>query len=694
MSSGHRIANSLNKALHDLMANDNHLYLLGEDIADPYGGAFGITRQLSSRYPDRVLATPLSENGVVGVANGIALAGGRVIVEIMFGDFAGLAFDQILNFTSKSVGMYGRRLPMHVVLRCPVGGNRAYGPTHSQSIQKHFIGIPHLSLHELSPFHDPFRVMRGMLDRGEPGMLFEPKTLYGERTCGRGRLDDVLTLDFLGSGDAWAHVRAEAGTGPNVVLIAPGGTAGRALEAARTLVLEDGVRVNVLVPSQLFPLELDPVYGLLADADAVCVAEESTPGGTWGAEVAQHIHERLWGQLARPVRLVSSRESVIPAAPHLERQVLVQADAISQALRSLLSAHPGPSATPKTDHVEPAAADPGAWVTQEDPASVKVPKLNNNDLSYVLLSWLAEDGQQVQQGDPIAEVETSKAVQELTAALTGTLSLKAAAGSECKPGDLIATLTPANVASGRVSPGRDEGGTPATGPRTMPLSRQQRRVADVVTTSRQTIPDAFVVLEVPIDEVLQLEHKLADQGAAPLALLDILVLAVADLHARFPACFARLVDEHAAELSAEVNVGVTFDAGNGLFVPVVRSAGRRAADDIADELAAFRIDALRAQFSETQLSGANIAISWNHEPDVIMVQPVIPPGLACTISVGGAFQKVSIGHDGKPTQGTVVNLGLAHDHRLVNGRQATDFLRELSAILQDPNRLWVLATRQ
>src|ERR1700733_6932308 len=99
MSSGHRIANSLNKALHDLMANDNHLYLLGEDIADPYGGAFGITRQLSSRYPDRVLATPLSENGVVGAANGIALAGGRVIVEIMFGDFAGLAFDQILNFT-------------------------------------------------------------------------------------------------------------------------------------------------------------------------------------------------------------------------------------------------------------------------------------------------------------------------------------------------------------------------------------------------------------------------------------------------------------------------------------------------------------------------------------------------------------------------------------------------------------------
>jgi pyruvate/2-oxoglutarate/acetoin dehydrogenase E1 component/pyruvate/2-oxoglutarate dehydrogenase complex dihydrolipoamide acyltransferase (E2) component len=692
MSSGHRITDSLNRALHDLMARDAALYLLGEDIADPYGGAFGVTRQLSSRYPDRVLATPLSENGIVGVANGLALAGCKVIVEIMFADFSGLAFDQILNFTSKSVGMYGRRIPMHVVLRCPVGGNRAYGPTHSQSIQKHFIGIPHLSLHELSPFHDPFRVLHGMLDRGEPGMLFEPKTLYGERVRRRGRLDDVLTLEFLGDGDTWAYVRADTGTGPNVVLIAPGGTADHALKAARTLALEDRVRVHVLVPSQLFPLELDPIHGLLVDAEAVCVAEESTPGGTWGAEVAQRIYERCWGQLARPVTLVSSSESVIPAAPHLERQVLVQADAICQVLRSLLPSRPSPSGAPKTDRVEPAVADP--WARQGEAAPVRVPKLNNNDVSYVLLSWLAEDGKQVQQGDPVAEVETSKAVQELTAALSGTLALKAAAGSECKPGDVIATLTPADVPSDGVGAGLDKGRIPSAGTRTMPLSRLQRRVAEAVTTSRQNIPDAFVVLEVPIDEVLQLEHKLADRREAPLGLLEILVLAAAELHGRFPACFARLADEHTAELSDEVNVGVTFDAGNGLFVPVVRSAGCRAADDVADELAAFRLEALRGRFSEAKLSGANIAISWNHEPDVIMVQPVIPPGLACAISVGGAFKKVSISHNGKPTQRTVVNLGLAHDHRLINGRQATDFLRELSATLQDPGHLWELATRR
>src|SRR5262249_6495274 len=80
----------LNAALHELCAADDGLYLLGEDVLDPYGGAFKATRGLSTAYPDRVLATPLSENAIVGVAGGLALAGNRVLVEIMFGDFIGL----------------------------------------------------------------------------------------------------------------------------------------------------------------------------------------------------------------------------------------------------------------------------------------------------------------------------------------------------------------------------------------------------------------------------------------------------------------------------------------------------------------------------------------------------------------------------------------------------------------------------
>ncbi len=107
--------------------------LLGEDVLDPYGGAFRATKGLSTRFPDQVLSTPISENGIVGVANGLALTGRRVLVEMMFGDFLLLAFDQIVNFAAKSVSMYGRRVPLRMVVRCPVGGGRGSDPVDSDS---------------------------------------------------------------------------------------------------------------------------------------------------------------------------------------------------------------------------------------------------------------------------------------------------------------------------------------------------------------------------------------------------------------------------------------------------------------------------------------------------------------------------------------------------------------------------------
>ena len=162
-----RIVEELNTALHRVMA-DTGAYLLGEYIADPYGGAFRATQGLSTAFPQRVLSTPISENAIFGVAAGLALSGETVIVEVMFGDFLALAFDQILNFITKSVSMYGRHTPMRVVVRCPVGGGRGYGPTHSQSMQKFFIGIPHLALYELTPFHDPYEILADLTARTEP----------------------------------------------------------------------------------------------------------------------------------------------------------------------------------------------------------------------------------------------------------------------------------------------------------------------------------------------------------------------------------------------------------------------------------------------------------------------------------------------------------------------------------------------
>ena len=328
-----RVVQNLNAALASALAADEHLYLLGEDIGDPYGGAFKVTRGLSTAHPDRVISTPISEAGIVGVAAGLALAGDKAIVEIMFSDFVTLAFDQIVNFAAKSVTMYGQRVPLPMVVRCPTGGGRGYGPTHSQSLQKHFLGVPGLHVYEMSPLHPNAEVLATMLAAGQPPLFFEDKILYGGWMLRDGVVDDLFGFDLVAD---TARVFADDTADADCVLIAPGGMVGRAIAAMRELLLVDEVSCQLLVPSRLYPLDLAPMLAALAGTRRVCVVEDSTAGGTWGAEVATAVHGALWGQLAAPVRLVHAADSVIPTAAHLERRVLVGATTIRDAVRELL----------------------------------------------------------------------------------------------------------------------------------------------------------------------------------------------------------------------------------------------------------------------------------------------------------------------------------------------------------------------
>ena len=135
------VIDSLNSALITALEKDEHVLIFGEDILDPYGGAFKVTRGLSSSFPDQVFTTPVSEAGIVGVASGLALRGFRPVVEIMFGDFVTLAADQVINHAAKFRYMYNDQVNVPVVIRTPMGGRRGYGPTHSQTMEKLFILI-------------------------------------------------------------------------------------------------------------------------------------------------------------------------------------------------------------------------------------------------------------------------------------------------------------------------------------------------------------------------------------------------------------------------------------------------------------------------------------------------------------------------------------------------------------------------
>ncbi|MGW4807529.1 dehydrogenase E1 component subunit alpha/beta [Kitasatospora sp. NPDC004272] len=331
-----RVAENLNRALHELMAADPSVHLLGEDVSDPYGGAFKVTRGLSTRFGERVRSTPLSEGAITGVGAGLALAGERAVVEMMFGDFVTLAFDQLVNFAAKSVSMYGRRVPVPLLVRCPVGGRRGYGATHSQSPQKHLMGVPDLDLYELSPFHDAVPLVRHALSTGNPSVLFEDKVLYAERRFTGDTVDEVLRWRLDGGSALGTAVVGPAGVErPDAVVIAPGGLARRAVGALRSLLLEDELCVRLLVPARLYPLDADRLAELCGRAPAVVVVEDGTPGAGWGTEVAQALHTRLWSVLRAPVRVLTAADRPVPAAPHLEDEVFVRDEDIRRAVRAL-----------------------------------------------------------------------------------------------------------------------------------------------------------------------------------------------------------------------------------------------------------------------------------------------------------------------------------------------------------------------
>ena len=173
-----RVAENLNAALHAVLAADPARTCSARTSPTPTAARSRSPAGSPTRFPDRVLTTPISEAGITGVACGLALCGDAAIVEMMFGDFVALAFDPLVNFAAKSVSMYGARRPVRLVVRCPSGGGRGYGPTHSQSLMKHFLGVPGLSVYELSPFHDCLGVFEEMLALGEPCLFVEDKVTY------------------------------------------------------------------------------------------------------------------------------------------------------------------------------------------------------------------------------------------------------------------------------------------------------------------------------------------------------------------------------------------------------------------------------------------------------------------------------------------------------------------------------------
>ncbi len=329
------VLQSLNESLHQMMGDDERVIAIGEDILDPYGGAFKVTRGLSTEYPDRVWTTPISEAGFVGVASGMAIRGLRPVVEIMFGDFVMLAADQLINHAAKFRWMYGDRVDVPLVVRAPMGGRRGYGPTHSQTLEKHLMGVPGLGVVAVNPLVEPGPMLRrAVLDDRRPLLFVENKKMYARRLRRPidGRVGPMAARDH---GGVYPSMTLSFGQfdSADVTLVAYGGMVELAMEAAEQVLIDDEIYVEVVAPTQLHPLDEEPIVQSVMRTGRLVVCEEASRSFGFGAGVESMVCEEAFDALCRAPQRVGAAETPIANAPDIEQAVLPDVDDLVQALR-------------------------------------------------------------------------------------------------------------------------------------------------------------------------------------------------------------------------------------------------------------------------------------------------------------------------------------------------------------------------
>ena len=325
---------ALNEALHQEMAADPRVVLIGEDVtggvggdgvSDAGGGAFGVSKGLLAAFgPGRVMDTPITESAFVGAAAGAALTGLRPVAEIMFVDFIGSCLDQIMNQAAKFRYMFGGRARTPMVLRATFGGGARSASQHSQALYPIFTHIPGLKVVVPSnPFDAKGLLIQAIRD-DDPVIFLENKMLYDET----GEVPDrSYTVPF-----GEARVLRE---GKDATIIALGRMVGRA-EAAAAMLAAEGIRVSVIDPRTTSPLDRDTILEFAEETGRVVVVDEANPRCGMAADIAALIVEDAFDALKAPILKVTPPHTPVPYAPALEDIYLPDAARIAAAVRRVV----------------------------------------------------------------------------------------------------------------------------------------------------------------------------------------------------------------------------------------------------------------------------------------------------------------------------------------------------------------------
>ncbi len=302
---------AINEALREELIRDERVFLLGEDIQDPWMGTYKATKGLSTDFGvERIRNTPISEGAIVGAALGAALTGLRPVAEIMYVDFMTLAMDQTINQAAKIRYMSGGQVKVPLVIRTQGGAGRSLGAQHSNSLEAWFVHTPGLYVVMPSTPYDAKGLMKAAIRDDNPVIFIEHKMLYTVK----GEIPEEEYVIPFGKADIKRK-------GKDVTVIVTSRMVQRALDAANEL-SQDGIEAEVIDPRTLVPLDEECILDSVTRTSRLVIVHEAVERCGWGAEIAAIVAEKAIGYLDAPVKRIAAKNSPIGFSPTFENYII------------------------------------------------------------------------------------------------------------------------------------------------------------------------------------------------------------------------------------------------------------------------------------------------------------------------------------------------------------------------------------
>jgi 2-oxoisovalerate dehydrogenase E1 component len=663
LESGGRMLEAVNKVFHTAVETNPDFVFFGQDVEDPKGGVFKLTKNLSETYPKNVFNAPVAESTIVGVACGLASYGKRPVFELQFVDFVAPGWNQVATNLSTLRWRSGGEWSCPMVIYAPYGAFLpAGGPWHSQANEAAFAHLPGLRVVVPSTPADAAGLLWTAMQGNDPVIFLLPKHLLWERQNG---LSDMVEAVPLGS----AKIRHQ---GSDLTIVSWGNCV-EIVEKAMEQVGEQ-VEVELIDLRSIVPWDRDAVFASVRKTGRVLVVQEDVRSCGVGQMILSEISEDsdTWNALQLPPKLISRKETHIGFNPIYEYDALPDSNLVAKSMLAMIADEGGELSAPSfvesqlLDEMEKPPKESESTMEEDETLAIRVPTLGEGIRNARVVSLSRNPGDIVYRDDPLCEIETDKAIFPIEAPVNGEfIEWFVVEDEEVEVGQKVARV--------RVSKNSP---TPAVS-----LEKAKKTVGTVVLS-----PEALERMSEVARSTLEMQAGWSAIRVAREEAKEKMGTAAPTPSMIGTWCVARAMETNQAFASAAEVAGFGSDSGaydlgfavalegDGLETAVIPRACRLSFDEFRQRYT-DAVDLARRNRAATKARTPLIISSLGGRGVRSAVAVVAPPSIG-TLFVGSSHWEPESGPEGMSLR-EVVRLNLAFDHRWMNGVGATSFVADI-----------------